>query len=76
MIARRAILGGPMTATSQDRPLNASAPQKPSEGFAEYCAGEMEHQRNSGEAFDEPLFQEAVDLVLRKLRNMEEEGLA
>jgi hypothetical protein len=56
--------------------LNASAPQKPSEGFAEYCAGEMEHQRNSGEAFDEPLFQEAVDLVLRKLRNMEEEGLA
>ena len=65
-----------MSSDRQDRPLNLHAAQRPSESFAEYCAAEFEHRKNSGDEFDEELFTEAVDLVVRKLRNLEEEGRA
>ena len=65
-----------MSSHRQDRPLNIHAAQRPSDSFAEYCAAELEHRRNSGDEFDEDLFAEAVDLVVRKLRNLEEEGRA
>lgn len=65
-----------MSSHRRDRPLNLHAPQRPSESFAEYCAGELEQRRNSGDEFDGDLFAEAVDLVVRKLRTLEEEGRA
>jgi hypothetical protein len=42
--------------------------------FLTYCAAERERKLNSGEDFDEQAFDEAVELVLRKLRVLAEEG--
>jgi|WetSurSiteA1Bulk_404760.scaffolds.fasta_scaffold144254_2 hypothetical protein len=58
----------------QDRPLASHTAERPSESFAAYCAAQLEHHRNSGDAFDEALFAQAVDLVVRKLRTREEQG--
>lgn len=46
---------------------------QPSEEFANYCAAEFERRRNSGEAFDEGGYREAMELALKKLRLLEEE---
>jgi len=48
----------------------------PSEDFATYCANEFERRRNADAPFDEPVYQEAMEMVLKKLRRREEEGLA
>jgi hypothetical protein len=40
--------------------------------FADYCAAEFERRRNAGEPFDEPAYEEAVQLALTKLRLLEE----
>jgi hypothetical protein len=53
--------------TSED--LGASARE-----FAAYCNAERERRFNSGEAFNQTAFDEAVDKVLRKLRALAEEG--
>jgi hypothetical protein len=42
--------------------------------FFVYCHAERERRLNSGEAFDQQAFDEAVELVLRKLRTLAEEG--
>lgn len=42
--------------------------------FLDYCEEERERRRDSGEPFDETLYQEAVDMVLRRLQNKEREG--
>jgi hypothetical protein len=47
----------------------------PSEDFAGYCASEFERRRNADAHFDEPVYQQAMDMVLKKLRRREEEGL-
>lgn len=65
-----------MKQSREDRPLDRQAGQRPSEQFAEYCAAEREHRRNAGEGFDEALFQEAVNLVVRKLQMLQDEGRA
>lgn len=39
----------------------------PAREFIAYCESEMERLRNSGEPFDESLYQEAMKLVLAKL---------
>ncbi len=63
--------------SSQDtRPLNIHTPQRAVEAFIEFCHAESERQSNSGEEFDPALFDEAVDLVTRKLEKLEQEGLA
>lgn len=62
--------------TEDTRPLNQHTPQRAVEAFAEYCAAEREQLKNSGETFDPALFDEAVDLVTRKLEKLEQEGLA
>lgn len=58
------------TLTSADRPKGAV------ESFADYSAMERDQRLNSGEEFNESLFDEAVDLVIRKLQKLEDEGLA
>jgi len=44
--------------------------------FLEFCREEAERKRNSGEAFDEVEFNEAVEMVLRRLKVLGEEGRA
>ncbi|MGD8589196.1 MAG: hypothetical protein PVG22_10240 [Chromatiales bacterium] len=53
--------------TSDD--LGASARE-----FLAYCDAERERRLNSGEAFDQAAFDEAVEMVTRKLRILAEEG--
>ncbi len=65
-----------MKQSREDRPLDRHTGQRPSEQFADFCAAELEHRRNTGEGFDEALFQQAVDLVVRKLQTLEDEGRA
>ena len=42
--------------------------------FIAYCNAERERRLNSGEAFDQQAFDAAVELVLRKLHALAEEG--
>ena len=42
--------------------------------FLNYCEAERERRLNSGETFDQEAFDEAVEMVLRRLRNLAEEG--
>jgi hypothetical protein len=39
-----------------------------------YCNAERERRLNSGEAFEQAAFDEAVELVMRKLGTLAEEG--
>ena len=55
-------------------PLASDDLQGTAREFLEYCEEERERRRDSGEAFDEDLYQEAVELVLRRLRHLEQEG--
>ena len=65
-----------MSSKAQPKPLTLHRPQQASESFAEFSARERERRQDSGEGFDPALFAEATDLILRKLRKLEEEGLA
>jgi len=65
-----------MSSSDTDRPLSLNNPQRATDTFAEYLEIERERQRNSDEKFDDALFDEAADLVLRKLKQLEDEGLA
>jgi len=47
-----------------------------SKEFAAYCGSEFERRQNSGEAFDEAAYREAMEMALTRLRQLEEEGLA
>lgn len=49
---------------------------RPSEAFSAYCNAEFERRRNSDEPFDEATYHEAMQLTLRKIRQLEEEGYA
>ena len=62
---------------SQDNEPDADPKSRviPSEDFARYCASEFERRRNANASFDEPVYQEAMEMVLKKLRRLEEEGL-
>ncbi|MCU7919300.1 MAG: nodulation protein E [Candidatus Thiodiazotropha sp. (ex Dulcina madagascariensis)] len=42
--------------------------------FLAYCAAERERRQNSGEAFDEETFDQAIEMVLGKLRVLADEG--
>lgn len=48
------------------------ADRLPSTHFRNYCLAEFERQRNSGEEFQEDGYRSAMDLVLLKLRALEE----
>ena len=43
--------------------------------FFEYSTDELERRRDSGDEFDESAFHEAVELVMRRLKHLEEEGI-
>jgi len=44
------------------------------EEFLNYCNAERERRLNSGEPFDQAAFDEAVEMVLARLRALAEEG--
>ena len=50
--------------------------KRASKEFAAYCESEIHHRRNSGQDFDEELFNDAVDMTVRRLRALESGGLA
>jgi len=58
------------------KPLSRATLQGPVKDFEVFCEAELDRRRNSGEAFDETLFEEAVDLVTRRLKALEERGQA
>lgn len=43
--------------------------------FFQYSQDELQRRRDSGDELDESVFHEAVELVLRRLQHLEEEGL-
>lgn len=56
--------------THQDNlSLGASAQE-----FLDYCAAERERRLNSGEAFDEEAFDQAIEMVMSKLKVLADEG--
>ena len=54
---------------SEHEDLGASARE-----FLAYSKAERKRRLNSGEAFDQAAFDEAVELVMRKLSTLAEEG--
>lgn len=54
--------------------IDTSRLQGSSLDFFEHCTDEMERRRDSGDEFDESAFREAMELVLRRLQHLEEEG--
>lgn len=52
------------------------SPRGPLYEFLVYCQEERERSRNSGEQFDESLFEEAVALAERKVRTLLGEEIA
>lgn len=51
-----------------DKPLSRSDLHGPARVFTDFCDAEFERRRNSDEAFDEDAYQEAMDIILRKLK--------
>ncbi|HIP53706.1 MAG TPA: hypothetical protein EYH03_06830 [Chromatiales bacterium] len=62
--------------SESSKPLSKAKLRGPIQDFQTYCEIERERRRNSGEEFDEELFDEAVELVVRRLEMMEERGRA
>ena len=60
--------------TDTDKPLSQSDLQGPAREFADFCEAEFERRRNSDSPFDETSYQEAMELVLRKLIGSMEEA--
>ncbi len=57
-----------MSKKDKSKPLSSSDIRGPEAHFNAYCEDECERRSNSGEAFDEALFAEAVKLAKRKLQ--------
>ncbi|OOZ37096.1 hypothetical protein [Solemya velesiana gill symbiont] len=65
-----------MTAELEVKPLSTSELQGPSQDFTDYCEAEFERRRNSGEPIEEDEYREAMEMTLRRLRALEDEGYA
>ena len=63
-----------MSAEVDAKPLNMTERRTTIEEFTSFCQEEKERRMNSGEAFDEQAFEEAMELTLRKLKVLEDEG--
>lgn len=57
-------------------PLPSEKQAPPSEEFAAYCNAEFERRLNSGDEYDAAGYREAMEMVMKKLILLEEEGLA
>ncbi len=61
--------------TNTEKKLPAARLQRAIEGFNGFCEEDLEWHRNSGESFDESVFSEARELVMRKLEALQEESI-
>ncbi|KOR30881.1 hypothetical protein TI04_03660 [Achromatium sp. WMS2] len=59
-----------------DKPLNLERPKSAREAFVEYSTMECQRRQDSNADFNQQLFDEAVDLIIRKLQRLEDEGRA
>lgn len=58
----------------QTKPLNITERRSTIQEFEEYCAAEKESRRNSGDPFDVEAFEQAVEIALQQLSNLQKEG--
>lgn len=58
---------------NEDKPLNFDRPQRALDSFIEYSVSERQRQQDSGEDFNPRLFDQAVELINRKLERLESE---
>ncbi len=65
-----------MSTETDSKPFASSGPNAASEEFRKYCEAEFERRLNSGGAFDTEPYREAMEMVLKRLRQLEEEGVA
>ena len=66
-----------MSSPEHSTSLNLHRSQLAADAFVEYCNSERERRRNTGdEGFNPALFDEAVEMVVARLRQLEQEGLA
>ena len=63
-----------MTSQQSDKPLQTSELQGSSGDFAAWCEAEFERRRNADEPFDEAAYREAMEMTLRRLRTLADEG--
>lgn len=65
-----------MSGEKQVNDSGSSVESGPSAVFITYCEAEFERRRNSDQPFDEAVYRDAMELTLRKIRALEEEGYA
>lgn len=65
-----------MPTETGSKPFASSGPNAASEEFRKYCEAEFERRQNSGDEFDEGPYREAMEMVLKRLHQLEQEGLA
>lgn len=58
------------------KPLSLDRPQRALESFVEYCVLERQRRQDSNTDFNLRLFDQAVELISRKLKRLEYEGRA
>ncbi len=63
-----------MSNTKDQNKLPQARMQRAIEGFESFCEENLEWRRNSGEPFDEAAFNDARDLVMRKIEAMKEDA--
>lgn len=56
-------------------PLPSEKQAPPSEEFAAYCEAEFERRVNSGDEFEEADYRKAMEMAMKKMVLLEEEGL-
>jgi hypothetical protein len=66
-----------MSPPIDSKPLNATQTERTdsAQEFASYWKDELERLRSSGEVFDEQVYQEAAELIIRKLEALEQGAL-
>lgn len=63
-----------MSAETGSKPFAAPGPNAASEEFRRFCEAELERRQNSGGEFDGETYREAMEMVVTRLRQLEEEG--
>ena len=62
-----------MSLSDQSAAADTQDPEGSAKEFLDYCNAERERRLNSGEAFDREAFDEAVELVMRRLSTLADE---
>ncbi len=63
-----------MSSNDQTKPLNKTERRSTIEEFTDYCAAERESRTNSGDKFDTARYDQAVEIALQKLADLQKEG--